>query len=72
MKYLHIIVPVVALVVAIHALLTKRQQGIPDAVAMVGFGLVALGGDVFPVIGALCILAWMVYLANKSRLSRRQ
>jgi hypothetical protein len=37
MRYLHIIVPVAALVLATRALLTKRQQGIPDAVAMVGF-----------------------------------
>lgn len=61
MRYLGIFVLIGSLLAAAHALLTKKKQGVPEAVLLLGFGLVALGGDVSPIIGSVFVLGWIIY-----------
>lgn len=65
MIYLRIILVAACLLLAIPALLTKKKQGIPEAVGLLGFALVSVGGEVVPVIGS-----WRESSAETSHMTR--
>jgi hypothetical protein len=71
MIYLRITLVAACLLLATCALLTKKNQGIPEAVGLLGFALVSIGGDVFPVIGALFILAFIYHTTRSRYLARK-
>ena len=71
MTYFRIILVGACLLLAIRALLTKKKQGIPEAVGLLGFALVSVGGEVVPVIGAFFILIFIYHTTRSRYLARK-